>query len=130
MSAIQRPTSPHLSIYRPQITSVTSIMHRISGVALYVGAVLLVGWLWAAAYAPMTYSRMHECLSSLPGMGLLAAWTAAFYYHLSNGIRHLFWDMGKGLDIGCAARSGWFVLVLTLLLTVFTWGFALNSVGM
>lgn len=129
MSSIQRPTSPHLSIYRPQITSVLSILHRITGVALYAGSILLMFWLWTAAYAPMLHSEMRECMASPFGLALLAGWTAAFYYHLSNGIRHLFWDMGKGLDIPCATRSGWFVLLMTLLLTVFTWSFVLNTAG-
>lgn len=124
-----RPLSPHLTIYRPQITSVLSIMHRITGVALYAGSLLLMAWLWSAAYASEFYAQIQECLASTAGKVLLIGWTSAFYYHLSNGVRHLFWDMGKGLDIPCATKSGWLVLGLTLLMTVFTWSFVLNSIG-
>lgn len=123
----KRPLSPHLSIYRPQFTSVMSITHRLTGLALAAGTLLVVLWLWSAAYAPGTFEQLHQLLATLPGKLLLLGWTLAFYYHLSNGIRHLFWDMGKGFTIPAARRSGLAVLVFTLLLTAFTWGVALSS---
>ena len=123
MSQVPRPTSPHLTIYRPQISSVLSISHRITGVALYVGTALMVLWLWSAAYAPEYYAQLHTLLASRFGQLLLIGWTAAFYYHLANGIRHLFWDMGKGLALPQANASGWMVLLFTLVATLFTWGF-------
>lgn len=129
MAIPARPTSPHLSIYRPQITSVTSILHRMTGVALYVGAPLLVYWLWAAAYAPEQFTRLHECLASQPGQAALMGWTAAFYYHLANGLRHLCWDMGKGFALPQVARSAWLVLIFTLVMTLATWGF-IHPMGM
>jgi len=127
MSSVKRPLSPHLGIYRPQISSVMSILHRITGVALAVGSVLMVVWLWSAAYAPAFYTQLHDLLASLPGKLLLLGWTIAFYYHLCNGIRHLWWDMGKGMDVPAVNRSGIVALVATALLTAFTWGMALSA---
>ena len=124
---IQRPTSPHLSIYRPQISTVLSIMHRMTGVALFAGTALLVAWLWSIAYAPAFYSTLHDIIASPVGQLCLLGWTAAFYYHLCNGIRHLFWDIGKGFTLPVMTRSGWAVIFATLFLTAFTWGVALSQ---
>ncbi len=129
MSAAERPISPHLSIYRPQITSMTSIMHRFTGLALVAGAALLAYWLWAAAYAPAMFESLYECLASTFGLACLLGWTLAFYYHLANGIRHLFWDIGMGLEIVQATRSGWTVILLALLLTAFTWYQVAEAMG-
>ena len=116
-----RPTSPHLGIYRPQISSVLSILHRITGVALFAGTSLMVAWLWSAAYDPAFYTTLHAFLSSIPGELLLMGWTAAFYYHLGNGIRHLFWDTGRGFSLPVMAKSGWAVVISAVLLTTITW---------
>ena len=116
-----RPTSPHLSVYRWQITMVMSILHRITGVGLMLGTVLLVIWLYVAAYDAPNYSYVHGLMSSVLGKLMLLGWTAAFYYHLGNGIRHLFWDMGQGFTIPQTNRSGWVVLIFTLLMTLATW---------
>ena len=89
-----RPLSPHLSIYRKQISSVLSILHRITGVALFAGSSLIVVWLCMAAYAPASYAALHDVLSSFIGQICLFGWVAAFYYHLGNGVRHLFWEYG------------------------------------
>lgn len=129
MSNTSRPTSPHLSIYRWQISMLTSIMHRFTGVALAIGAVLLVAWLCIAAYAPGSYGVLHELFASIFGQLLLLGWTVAFYYHLANGIRHLFWDMGKGFSIPAMNRSGWLVIIFTFAMTAMTWGFLHASVG-
>lgn len=125
MSPVKRPLSPHLSIYRPQISSVLSIMHRITGLALYAGSALLVLWLWSAAYAPEFYATLHGWLGSLPGRLLLIGWTAAFYYHLLNGIRHLAWDAGYGFTLPVMHRTGIATVISTLILTAFTWGVAI-----
>jgi succinate dehydrogenase / fumarate reductase cytochrome b subunit len=129
MSNPNRPISPHLSIYRKQISSVLSIFHRLAGLALFVGTGLLVSWLWSAAYAPEFYPQLHEYLSSLLGQVALFGWMAAFYYHLANGIRHLFWDMGKGFELSAMAASGWAVVLFTVLMTMFTWGFIHSAAG-
>jgi len=117
----QRPLSPHLQIYKPQLTSVMSIMHRISGIALFAGLLLLSSIIITAAYSPVCY----ECLTTMAGKWysqvILMCFTLAMYYHLCNGVRHLFWDMGKGLTIPAAYRSGQMVLLVTTILTAATW---------
>ena len=117
MAPVSRPTSPHLSIYKPQITSVLSITHRMTGIALYVGALAMVAWLVLAAYYPVHYAKWHEIASSWAGRVVLIGFLLAFYFHLANGIRHLFWDMGKGYSLPAANRSGWLVLLFTLAAT-------------
>jgi succinate dehydrogenase / fumarate reductase cytochrome b subunit len=123
MPTDNRPTSPHLSIYRPQISTVLSILHRFTGLALVAGAALMATWLASAAYAPGFYATLHNTLASPAGEVFLFGWTAAFYYHLSNGIRHLFWDIGMGFTLPQMHRSGWAVILLTVILTALTWGF-------
>ena len=129
MSNVTRPLSPHLSIYRPQITTVLSILHRLTGVALYAGMVLLIAFLVVVGYAPEKYVLFHDCLSSFVGRLFLFGWTLALYFHLFNGIRHLFWDMGKGLDIPTVNKSGWAVVIFTLLATLGSWAIAYHNAG-
>jgi succinate dehydrogenase / fumarate reductase, cytochrome b subunit len=129
MSNDNRPLSPHLTIYRPQITSVLSITHRLTGVALVAGTALLVAWLWSVAYAPSFYGTLHGWLSSGIGQALLLGWTVAFYYHLANGIRHLVWDTGRALALPQVHRTGWAVIFFTLAMTAATWGFIHSSLG-
>ena len=116
-----RPLSPHLSVYKPQITSMMSIFHRITGFALSVGAVVLAGWLWALAYSPSCLEWLSQIFAAWYGKLLLAGWSFAFYYHLGNGVRHLCWDMGKGFDIPSVYRSGYAVLLFAAGLTAITW---------
>ncbi len=116
-----RPTSPHLSIYSWLMTNTLSILHRITGFALSIGSVLFVAWLVSAAYFPDFFHALHILLSSVVGQILLFGWTAAFYYHLCNGIRHLTWDAGRGLEIHAAYKSGVTVLVATVAMTLLTW---------
>jgi succinate dehydrogenase / fumarate reductase cytochrome b subunit len=116
-----RPVSPHLQIYRWQLTSVMSILHRFTGVALALGTLLLVYWLIAAAMGPAALATAQACLGSPVGQLLLFGWTLALFSHLANGIRHLFWDAGLGFELPHAYRSGWAVLIATLLLTLGVW---------
>jgi succinate dehydrogenase / fumarate reductase cytochrome b subunit len=116
-----RPLSPHLQIYKPQLTSVLSISHRITGVALSVGTLLLVAWIAATAKGPDTFAIVAGFLGSPIGLLLLFGWSVALFYHLANGIRHLFWDAGYGFEIETAYRSGWIVLGATIALTVLAW---------
>jgi len=129
IKAVLRPTSPHLSIYRRQISSVLSITHRLTGLALFVGTGLIVLWLVVAAYAPAHYTTLHSSLHSGFGQICMLGWTLAFYYHFANGIRHLFWDIGKGFTLPVMHRSGWTVIVFTLLMTAVTWFIAYTSTG-
>jgi succinate dehydrogenase / fumarate reductase cytochrome b subunit len=121
MAADNRPLSPHLQIYRPQITSILSILHRISGVILSLGLVVLVYWLASAAAGPEAYAGAVATLGSGFGKFLMFGWTLAFFYHLLNGIRHLVWDSGRGFEIPEVYRSGWTVVVLSLVMTAVFW---------
>lgn len=122
MDTNQRPLSPHLQVYRPQWTSVLSILHRISGVLLSIGTVLMVIWLVALAQGESAYRSMLDFMSSPVVMIALVGWTLALFYHLLNGIRHLLWDTGAMLDLKPAQVSGWSVVVLSLVLTAIVWG--------
>lgn len=113
-----RPLSPDLQIYRPQLTSVLSISHRITGVVLSVGSVLLVLWLVAAASGPQAYSAMQGLIGSWPGRVLLLGWTFCLSFHLCNGIRHLVWDAGYGFELRAIYVSGWTVLIASAVLTL------------
>ena len=121
MAAGNRPLSPHLQVYRPQLTSMLSIAHRITGVALAVGTLLLVYWLAAAAGGPESYAAAQGFIGSFFGQLLLFGWTIALFYHLANGIRHLFWDAGYGFELPTVQRSGQAVLAATAVLTVVSW---------
>ena len=122
MATDHRPLSPHLQIYRPQLTSVLSISHRISGVLLSAGLILVVAWLLALAAGPDRFDALTRVLTSVPLLVLLVVWTAALFYHLLNGIRHLLWDAGWLLDLRGAYASGWTVVGLTGALTGIAWG--------
>jgi succinate dehydrogenase / fumarate reductase, cytochrome b subunit len=122
MATDNRPLSPHLQVYRPQLTSVLSISHRITGVALSLGTVLMVLWLMALAGGAETYQSFNTQLAHPVGIALLVAWTFCLFFHLLNGIRHLLWDAGWLLDLRGAYASGWIVVTLSVLLTVFVWG--------
>jgi succinate dehydrogenase / fumarate reductase cytochrome b subunit len=124
---VRRPLSPHLQVYKPQISSVLSILHRITGVALSVGTLLLVYWLVAAASGPAAFAAAQGFVGSFLGRLLLFGWTFALFYHLLAGIRHLAWDMGYGYDLPTMARTGWMTVGGTVGLTLFAWvlGYAL-----
>jgi succinate dehydrogenase / fumarate reductase cytochrome b subunit len=113
-----RPLSPHLQIYKLQITSVLSILHRFSGVALAVGTLPLVWWLLAAASGPASYAHAQAFLGSWLGVLLLIGWAYALFFHLCNGIRHLVWDAGRGLDIATTYATGWAVVAASAGLTL------------
>ena len=121
MKSADRPISPHLQIYRWQLTSVLSILHRAAGIVLSVGAILLVWWLVAAASGPDAYEGVANFLGSWIGLLLLFGWTAGLFYHLCNGIRHLVWDTGQALDLKSTYLGGWLVVGGTAVLTVVTW---------
>jgi succinate dehydrogenase / fumarate reductase cytochrome b subunit len=121
MRSVDRPLSPHLQIYRWQLTSVLSILHRAAGVALGLGAILLVWWLVAAASGPGPYAAVQGFLGSWLGLLLLFGWTLSLFYHLCNGIRHLAWDTGIGFDLQTTYRTGWAVVAATAVLTVIAW---------
>ena len=116
-----RPLSPHLQVYQPQLTSVLSITHRLTGVALTFGTLLLVYWLVAAAAGPDAFSRAQSFMGSWPGLLVLFAWSVSLFFHLCNGIRHLMWDAGFGLELPAVYASGWAALAATGVLTAAAW---------
>lgn len=116
-----RPLSPSLQIYRPQLTSVLSFTHRVTGIALSVGAIVLVVWLIAAAAGPHAYSTVQAFMRSWFGLVLLFGWTFAFFFHFCNGIRHLAWDAGYGFELRTIYASGWTVVAASALLTAAAW---------
>jgi succinate dehydrogenase / fumarate reductase cytochrome b subunit len=129
MAAPNRPLSPHLQVYRWQWTMTLSILHRITGVALGVGSLLLVYWLTAAATGSEAYARAQAFVGSWFGLLLLFGFSVALFYHLSNGIRHLFWDAGRGFELKTAYASALAVLVATAVLTGFAWVIGLSMWG-
>ncbi len=116
-----RPLSPHLQVYRPQFTSLLSITHRMTGLALVVGSLLLLYWLVAIASGAAAYDTAQGLIGSVLGRLLLFGWSVALFYHLFNGIRHLCWDAGWLLELPALYRSGWVMLVATLTLTLISW---------
>lgn len=120
-----RPLSPHLQVYRLQLTSVLSILHRFAGLGLVAGTFVLVWWLVAAASGPAAFAWVNGFLGSWFGRLCLFGWTVALFYHLANGIRHLFWDMGHGFDLKSAYASGYAVIGATAVLTLAAWAWGL-----
>jgi succinate dehydrogenase / fumarate reductase cytochrome b subunit len=118
---VHRPLSPHLQVYRPQLTSVLSILHRATGIALSVGALYLATWVIFAAASPKTYAMFQDFNMSFLGRIVLGGWLFCAFYHLANGIRHLFWDAGYGFELKDAYRSGWIVVAVSAIATVVSW---------
>ena len=123
--ARERPISPHLQVYKPQITSVLSIFHRITGVALTFGLILLVAWIFTLSLGEDYFEYFVMFIKSWFGLLILFGFTFALNYHLCNGIRHLFWDAGYGYEIETVHKSGLAVLVVSFVLTILIWYFAL-----
>ena len=121
MQPDNRPLSPHLQVYRPQLTSVLSITHRGTGVFLAVASLLLVYWLAALAEGPESYATAQGLFGSWLGKLILLACTFSMFYHLCNGVRHLFWDIGFGFELDTAYRSGYVVIAVSIGLTIVSW---------
>ena len=116
-----RPLSPHLQVYRPQLTSMLSILHRATGIALSVGALYLATWVMYAASNPKAYALFQSFNGSIAGRFVLGGWLFSAFFHLFNGIRHLFWDAGYGFELKDAYRSGWIVVAASLVATALSW---------
>jgi succinate dehydrogenase / fumarate reductase cytochrome b subunit len=121
MTRNSRPLSPDLQIYRPQLTSVLSISHRITGIVLSVGTLLLISWLVAAATGAHSYSTVQSFINSWLGQLLMFGSTFSVFFHLCNGIRHLVWDAGHGFELRTIYASGWVVVAASIVLTVAAW---------
>ncbi len=123
----KRPLSPHLQIYKIQMTSLLSIAHRGTGMILYAGAFLWALWFASLALGSESYGRMQNFLLSPLGLLILGGWSFAFFYHLCNGIRHLLWDVGWGYDMPTVRYTGWIVIIMSFLLTGLSWGFGMQG---
>jgi succinate dehydrogenase / fumarate reductase cytochrome b subunit len=121
----RRPLSPHIQIYRPQLTSVLSITHRLTGVALGLGSIVIVAWLLTGAAGQSAYQQFLYLMRSWIGLALLFGWTFSMFFHLCNGLRHLFWDAGRGFDLRTIYASGWTVITTSVILTIVLWATAL-----
>jgi succinate dehydrogenase / fumarate reductase, cytochrome b subunit len=117
----ERPMSPHLSVWRWHVTMATSIAHRATGVALYVGALIAAGWAIALAKGPEAYAGYQALLGSPLGLIVMFSLTVSFFYHLANGVRHLVWDAGHGFDLKSANASGAFVFIFAAVASVAAW---------
>ena len=117
----QRPLSPHLQVYRPQMTSVMSIMHRAAGIVLKTGTLVMTAWLVSLAMGAESYGMVAAFLAHPLGQFVLFGYSVALIYHALNGIRHLGWDIGIGLTIPEVYRNGQLVLILTAVLTAALW---------
>ena len=120
MKLVKRPLSPHLQVYKPQLTSVLSITHRGTGVFLSLGALVLTFWLVSLAVSEELFNSFHLHTTFWYGKLFLIGFVFSLYYHLANGIRHLFWDIGLGLEISTTYKSGYFTIFISVVLTLTT----------
>lgn len=121
MNQSHRPTSPHIQIYKQQLTTTLSILHRATGIILALGSVLIAFWLAIVAYNPELLQAAYQFLSSILGRLILFLFTLVLFYHLCNGIRHLYWDIGKGFELRQIHFGGWLTVVCTFVLTIAVW---------
>ena len=121
MKSSTRPLSPHIQVYKMPLSAKLSILHRLTGLTLSLAAVVLVYWLFSLAYMSDSAIALQSFFSSTIGKVLLIGFTFAFFYHFCNGIRHLFWDIGKGLDLESVNRSGVIAVIMAIVLTTLTW---------
>jgi succinate dehydrogenase / fumarate reductase cytochrome b subunit len=115
-----RPLSPHLQIYRPQLNSITSIFVRITGNGLIVGAILVVWWLMAAASGAAYFETIDGLITSILGDIVMSLSVLALWYHALGGVRHLIWDTGRGLDVETSDKMGWAMIIGSVALTFLT----------
>jgi succinate dehydrogenase / fumarate reductase cytochrome b subunit len=128
--AVERPVSPHLGIYRLQINMAMSIVHRITGGALYVGTLLLAVWLAAAAMGPHEFALVNSLLAHPLGLLVLLGYTWALIHHMLGGMRHLIWDTGRALDIKSVDRLVWLTVIASVIATAAVWAWALSLRGL
>jgi succinate dehydrogenase / fumarate reductase cytochrome b subunit len=127
--AVERPLSPHLSIYRPLINMVMSILHRLTGSALYVGTLLLAAWLIAAAMGERPFALVNAIFGHPIGKLVLFGYTWALAHHMLGGIRHLIWDTGRGLQIWQVNALSWLTIIGSIALTLAIWAAGLLLKG-
>ena len=118
---VERPLSPHIQIYRWPLSMALSIMHRVTGVALGIGTLLLTWWLVAASQSDSAFQQVQWFLGSAVGLLLLFGWSLELFFHFYSGIRHLVWDAGVGFDSPSYNTTGWGVIIATGISTVVVW---------
>lgn len=123
----ERPLSPHLQVWRWHITMATSILHRATGVALYIGALIAAAWAIALAQGPEAYATFKTVMGSPLGKVVMFGLTLSFFYHLANGVRHLVWDIGKGFDVKTANATSVLVFAFTAAATIAVWAIAMMT---
>lgn len=123
---VRRPMSPHLQVYRPQLTSVLSIANRLTSIAISAGTLLLVWWLVAAASGPRAFATVQHVIANPIGLLVLFGWTVSLVYHFFAGIRHLVWDSGHGFSLPATHRSGWITVAATVAVTGLIWAIGLS----
>ena len=116
-----RPLSPHLSIHKKILTATFSILHRITGIALSIGSVLIAIWIFLIALGPKYFLFFEIIAASIIFKIILLFWTLGTFYHMFNGVRYLFWSYGLGMDLKTVYNSGYLILLLTVLATLFVW---------
>jgi succinate dehydrogenase / fumarate reductase cytochrome b subunit len=126
---VERPLSPHLGIYRMQINMVVSIMHRITGGALYLGTILLAAWLISAAIGDLPFALVNDLFGHPLGKLVLVGYSWTLLHHMLGGIRHLIWDTGRGLQPKAADTLAWLTVIGSLVLTALVWYAGLSLRG-
>ena len=124
-----RPLSPHMSIWRWHVTMATSILHRATGIALYAGALIIAGWAVALSSGPDAFDAYRALLATPLGLLVLFGLTFSLFYHLANGVRHLFWDSGRGFDPKTADMTGWAAIAFGVVATVLIWAIAVIRIA-
>jgi succinate dehydrogenase / fumarate reductase cytochrome b subunit len=126
---VERPLSPHLQIYTPLVNMVMSILHRMTGAALYLGTIILAAWLVAAASGPQAFATVSDLLDTWPGRLVLLGYTWALIHHALGGIRHFIWDFGVGYDLDTVDKLSWGTIAGSIILTALVWYLALFGLG-
>ena len=121
MTTHERPLSPHLQIYKVELPMMLSGLHRITGIALSVGSILLVAWISSAVYSAEAFASMNRFLGGFIGQFVLFGWTFSLIYHSVSGVRHLIWDTGRLLEVKQIYSSSKIVLAIAIVLTLLAW---------
>ena len=121
MTTHERPLSPHLQIYKVELPMMLSGLHRITGIALSVGSILLVAWISSAVYSAEAFASMNRFLGGYIGQFVLFGWTFSLIFHSVSGVRHLIWDTGRLLEVKQIYSSSKIVLAIAIVLTLLAW---------
>ncbi|MFW2405064.1 MAG: succinate dehydrogenase, cytochrome b556 subunit [Gammaproteobacteria bacterium] len=121
MARSDRPLSPHLDVYAWQVSNTLSILHRMTGLAMSAGLLVMIAWLVSMVAGPAAYASFNNFFAGPIGALMLFGWTFCFFYKMASGIRHLAWDIGLGFDKTVARQTGWLAFIAALIMTAATW---------